>query len=121
MEKYMNKLEESMLSSDIENSIKLIRIVKYAKILLALGIVIAYFFNFKWLIEFIIIAVLLNLLLPMNFFDVFIQKLLEYNTQKVEERILINANETNKYLEKNDKFKKSINDKFKFLKTKCNV
>ena len=92
----MNKLDESFLTSDIQSSIKLSLIAKFLKVSLSLIIIIAYFIDVQWLNEIIIITVVLNLLLPMNFFDVFIQKLLEYNTQKIEERQLLNANEANK-------------------------
>jgi len=84
----MDKLDETLLTSGISSSIKLVSIVKFIKFLLVLVILIAYFFNFTWLNEVLIFAIIVNLLLPMNFFDVFIQKLLEYNTQKVEERII---------------------------------
>ena len=112
----MNKLDGIILPLDIKSSMKLVLIVKFIKFLLVLLIIIAYFMELKWLNEIIIVAVILNLILPMNFFDVFIQKLLEYNTQILENRILLNANEINDYFEKNDKFKKSIQDKIKFLK-----
>lgn len=114
----MNKLIETILTSDIKSSMKLASVVKIIKFFTAIAIVIAYLNDFQWLHEIIIIAVVLNLLLPMNFFDIFIQKLLEYNTQKVEERIILNAEQTNRYLEENDKFKKSVNDKLKSIKTK---
>ena len=117
----MNKLDETLLTSDISSAMILASITKFIKFLLAFIILIAYFFNFTWLNEILIFAIFLNLLLPMNFFDVFIQKLLEYNTQKVEERILLNAQETNKYFEENDKFQKSLSDKIKNLNSKILV
>lgn len=114
----MENINETIITSEIQTSMKLAQIIKTIKIFFALIIIICYFINFKWLNEIIIFAVVINLLLPMNFFDVFIQKLLEYNTQKMEERILLNSQETNTYFEDNDKYKKSINDKIKDIKNK---
>ncbi|PRM90463.1 hypothetical protein CJ671_02415 [Aliarcobacter cryaerophilus] len=51
----------------------------------------------------------------MNSYGAFIEYLLEYNTQTLEERILKNANETNSYLNKNDRFKESIKNRIKKL------
>lgn len=96
----MDKFKYVQIESDIQAALKLCCWVKLAKIFLATLIVIVYFFFPSWLLDAITIAVVFSLLLPFGFFDSFIQKLLEYNTQKSEERQLLNASEANKHFEK---------------------
>ena len=55
----------------------------------------AYFSASDWLIDILVFSVVFSLVLPLGFFAVFIQKLLEYNTQMVESRMILNANEAN--------------------------
>lgn len=86
----------SLQENDIKSAINFSLFTKIFKILLALIICYLYFSNNNYLEEFIVFGVVISLILPLNFFDIFIQKLLEYNTQKVEERQFLNANEANK-------------------------
>lgn len=96
----MDDINKMLITSDIESAKKLYTFIKWVKILLALCICVAYFTESSWLIETIVISIVIALLFPLGFFDIFIQKLLEYNTQVVEERQLLNANESNKHFEK---------------------
>jgi len=99
-----------------ENNIKISRsfslFTKIFKILLALILCYLYFSNNELLKDFLVIGFVLALILPLSFFDIFIQKLLEYNTQKLEERQLLNANEANQtftdFQEKIDKLELKI-------------
>ena len=84
------------MSEDIESSMRFYRSVKIAKIILAICLVAAYLFDSQWFEELMIVAIIFSLVLPLGFFDVFIQKLLEYNTRLVEERQQQNAVEANK-------------------------
>lgn len=86
----------SLQQNNIKSAINFTLFTKIFKILLAGIICYLYFSNNDFLKEFLVFGVVISLILPLNFFDVFIQNLLEYNTQKVEERQLLNANEANK-------------------------
>ncbi len=96
----MDKFKYVQIESDIQSALKLCGWVKLTKISLAALIVFVYFFFPSWLLNVITIAVVFSLLLPLGFFDSFIQKLLEYNTQKSEERQILNATEANEQFEK---------------------
>lgn len=65
------------------------------KVLLAIIIVIAYFLESSWLIDLVVVAVVFSLVLPLGFYGAFIENLLEYNTSAMEDRTLLNANESN--------------------------
>jgi hypothetical protein len=93
-------LKYVQLESDIQAALQLCVWVKVLKIFLALLVALSYFFFPGWLLEVIVVAVIMSLVLPLGFFDVFIQKLLEYNTQKSEERQILNAREANEHFEK---------------------
>jgi hypothetical protein len=93
-------LKYLQLESDIQSALKLYGWVKLLKIVLALLVALSYFFFPGWLLELIVVSVVISLVLPLGFFDVFIQKLLEYNTQKTEERQILNAKEANEHFEK---------------------
>lgn len=71
----MNKFEESLLTGDVELAIKLCRLSKWLKVVLAVIVAYAYFSEAAWLVEVMVISVVLSLVLPLGFFDVFIQKL----------------------------------------------
>ncbi|WP_351189856.1 hypothetical protein [Shewanella sp. TB4-MNA-CIBAN-0142] len=94
----MNSVKSSIMTGEIATAMKLCSYVKLFKIILAASVVIAYLIDSPWLTETLIIAIVTSLILPLGFFDVFIQKLLEYNTQLLEERVQLNANETNAQL-----------------------
>ena len=96
----MNPNEEQQHKDNIQQALKLCRYVKWLKVMLAFAVATAYFSGFEWLPELMIIALLICLVLPLGFFDVFIQKLLEYNTRLLEERQRLNAEETNKHFDK---------------------
>lgn len=96
----MNLIEEQHHKDNIQKALKLYRCIKWIKLTLASAIAFAYFIEFQWFNELIIVSVLLSLTLPLGFFDVFIQKLLEYDTRLLEERQLLNAEEANKHFEK---------------------
>mgnify|MGYP005750409087 CR=1 FL=1 len=93
-------MKNSHLESEIQTAMNLSGWAKFIKVALAILVVLSYFFFKDWLIEIIVIAVVVALIFPLGFFDVFIQKLLEYNTQTIEERQILNANEANNHFEK---------------------
>ncbi|HCU65188.1 MAG TPA: hypothetical protein DF774_05435 [Rheinheimera sp.] len=95
----MPDLKYVQLESDIQSALKLCGWVKFLKIVLALLVLLSYFFFPDWLGKLIVISVVISLVLPLGFFDVFIQKLLEYNTQKTEERQTLNAKEANEHFD----------------------
>jgi ABC-type bacteriocin/lantibiotic exporter with double-glycine peptidase domain len=95
----VDKFKYVQIESDIQSALKLCGWIKIAKIFLAALIIFVYFFYPSWLLDVITIAVVFSLLLPLGFFDTFIQKLLEYNTQKSEERQILNATEANEQFE----------------------
>jgi len=96
----LNPNEEQHHKDNIQQALKLCRYVKWLKAILAFAVAIAYFSGFEWLPELMIIALLISLLLPLGFFDVFIQKLLEYNSRLLEERQRLNAEEANTHFDK---------------------
>ena len=96
----MRDLKEKMLTGDIKSAMSFVTAAKWSKVILAVLVILAYFTDSAWLTEIIVISVVVSLIVPLGFFDVFIQKLLEYNTQKVEERQTLNANEANENFEK---------------------
>jgi len=95
----VNSFDESILVGDVKSTMKASLIVKWAKIVIAIGVCIAYFTESPWLTEMLVVAVIIALIFPLGFFDTFIQKLLEYNTQKIEERQLLNSKETKEHFE----------------------
>lgn len=94
----MQDLKDDYLIKDVELAKRIALATKWLKLILAAIISLAYLFGADWLFEVIVFAVIVSLVLPLGFFDVFIQKLLEYNTQKIEERELLNAKEANEHL-----------------------
>ena len=96
----MKNLTESVVQHDIELSKKLNNVVKGAKFVIAVAICWLYAINSVWLTEALIVGLLLTLISPMGFFDVFIQRLLEYNTQAIEERQVLNTTQANQQFEK---------------------
>jgi len=95
----MNDFEERMYLDEVKTSLSLYKWVKWSKVLIACVIAYAYFTDASWIIEIIVFSVILNLILPLSFFDVFIQKLLEYNTKILEKRQRINVEEANEHFE----------------------
>jgi hypothetical protein len=93
-------LKEEMLTGDIKSAMSFASASKWLKFILAIFVIFAYFTSATWLTEIIVISVVVSLVIPLGFFDVFIQKLLEYNTQKAEERQILNATEANEHFEK---------------------
>lgn len=96
----MQDLERSMLAADIERARSLVFITKLFKISAAILVLLAYFLEADWLLEAMIVGLVLTLIIPMGFFDVFIQKLLEYNTQNLEARQKLNVQEANEHFGK---------------------
>ena len=96
----MRNIPEDLLAGDIKAAMVLVSTLNWLKVILACLVVFAYFTNTTWFTEIVVISVVLSLILPLGFFDVFIQKLLEYNTQKMEKRQVLNAAEANEHFEK---------------------
>jgi len=93
-------MKNSHLENEIQTAMNLSGWTKFIKVALAILVVLSYFFFKDLLIEIIVISVVFSLIIPLGFFDVFIQKLLEYNTQTIEERQILNANQANEHFEK---------------------
>ena len=91
----MDSFSKSLLEGDVKFAMTLHTFAKQTKYLLALVLLTAYFSASDWLIDILVFSVVFSLVLPLGFFAVFIQKLLEYNTQMVESRMILNANEAN--------------------------
>ena len=72
----LESFKDKLLIADIDLLFKIIKITKWSKDGLA-------------------IAAIASLTLPLGFFDVFIQKYVEYHNQKLEDLILLNAKEAN--------------------------
>lgn len=106
---------------DIESSLKTMKFLYFIKIILLILIILSYYYKQEWLEILIILALATIILFPLNFYGAFIEFLLEYNTQTLEERIIKNANETNKYLNDNDKFKENIKLKIKNLERELKI
>jgi fatty acid desaturase len=96
----MKNLSEIVLTGDVELAKKLALITTWLKIILATLVILAYFSDSTWLSEIIVISVVVSLIAPLGFFNVFIQALLEYNTTKLENRQNLNAQEANEHFEK---------------------
>ncbi len=94
----MNSFSGSLLESDVKFAIGLHAVMKWTKYGLATVLLTVYFLESKYLIDVIVFSIAVSLFFPLSFFGLFIQKLLEYNTQMVEARLMLNANETNEAL-----------------------
>lgn len=95
----------------IKSSRKTSLILYFIRIILVICVTLSYFYKIEWFDILVIITLIQIALFPNNLYGAFIENLVEYNTQTLEDRILLNANETNKYLIENDKFKEKV--KFK--------
>lgn len=108
-------LKSKILEDLIKSSMKTIRLIYIFKIILFGLILLSYYFKPEWVEILLIITLFFIILFPMNFYGAFIENLVEYNTQALEERIIKNAQETNEYFIKNDEFKKTVNSKIKYI------
>ncbi len=95
----------------IKSSRKTLLILYFIRLTLVTCVTLSYFYKAEWFDILLIITLIQIALFPNNFYGAFIENLVEYNTQTLEDRILLNAKETNKYLIENDKFKEKV--KFK--------
>ena len=93
----MQDFKEMIQTDEVSSAATFVSVVKWSKIILALFVMWAYFSDSAWLVEAIVISVVVSLIVPLGFFDVFIQKLLKYNTQMVENRQFLNAKEANEH------------------------
>lgn len=108
----MNRLTETMFKGDIELAQRFTGWTQTLKILLALAVCIAYFMHSPWLMELLVFSVVVSLISSLEFFGVYIEKLLEYNTQFLEERQTRNAHEANEYF-------KQIEERLERLENQC--
>jgi hypothetical protein len=108
-------MQNQLLTNEIKTATSFTLIVKWLKMILAIAIVYSYFYDNDYLIDLLVIGVVISLILPLGFFDVFIQKLIEYNTQSVEERQLLNATEANKHFERAFQKIEHLNENIKDL------
>ncbi|TMN94762.1 hypothetical protein [Pseudoalteromonas sp. S558] len=93
----MDKFKESILTEKINLAKKWCLITTVFKVVIAIIVCVAYFTNASCLPELIVFSVVLSLLLPLGFYGAFMENLLEYNTQAIEDRQLLNANEANEH------------------------
>ncbi|WP_432695713.1 hypothetical protein ACQUQP_14335 [Marinobacterium sp. YM272] len=99
----MKNLKEEMLTDDIKSAMTFASVSKWLKITLAIVVILAYVTDSTWVTEVLVASVVVSLIFPLGFFDVFIQKLLGYNTQKIAERQILNSAEANEHFEKLNK------------------
>lgn len=90
--------EKDSLESDIRLAMRFSHAFKIARALAGGAVIGSYFFYPEVLLGALTVAVVLLVFFPLGFFDVFIQKLLEYNTSLLEERASLNAREANEAL-----------------------
>lgn len=96
----MNMFSQDFIKAEAASAMNFHFVTKALKLILAVIVCVAYFMGSSWLIDVIVVSVVVSLILPMGFFDTFIQKHHEYNTLVTDERMLLNANESNKHFEK---------------------
>ena len=96
----MESFKESILTERVRSAKKWCIITVILKSVLAIAVCVAYFINLSWLAELIVISVVISLLLPLGFHGAFIENLLEYNTQVIEDRQQLNATEANEHFGK---------------------
>lgn len=107
-----NKMKnKTNLELVVSSSRKTSFVLYLIRIILVICVVLSYFYKQDWFDILVIITLIQIALFPNNFYGAFIENLVEYNTQVLEDRIVLNANETNKYLKENDEFKEKV--KFK--------
>ena len=95
--KQLEDFESLERTQDIKRSKQLhtgLKVIKWG-LVAALGY--AYFRDQIWLVDIIVFSIAFALVFPLGFFDVFIQRLLEYNTQAIEQRQHQHAEEANHY------------------------
>ena len=80
----MKDFDQQIQEGEIKLAMKLATTMKWARNFLAAIIAFAYLGGYSWAMDAVIVAVILLLVVPLGFFDVFIQKLVEYNTETLE-------------------------------------
>ncbi|WP_198305878.1 hypothetical protein [Arcobacter vandammei] len=114
------QLNKSIREDLISSSRTTLLVLYFIRLLLVASIIFSYFYKPEWFDILVIITLIQIALFPNNLYGAFIENLVEYNTQTLEDRILLNANETNKYLIENDKFKERIEFELEIIKSKLN-
>ena len=82
---------------EVKLASKLAKPVKYLKMILAILLVIAYFYKAEYLTELLVFGLTLLLLLPQGFMDTYLEKLIDLRAAETDERQILNATEANKH------------------------
>lgn len=114
-------LDKSIRENLISSSRTTLLVLYFIRLLLVSSVIFSYFYKPEWFDILVIITLIQIALFPNNFYGAFIENLLEYNTQTLENRILLNAKETNKYLIENDKFKEKIEFELEIIKSELKI
>ena len=90
-------LMKDLANEDVVLSIKLAKPLKYLKFILAILVIVAYFYKPQYLTELLVIGLALSLLLPQGFIDTYLEKLIDLRASETDERQVLNATEANKH------------------------
>ena len=93
----MQEFEKELLEGNVSSPKTASIFTIWLKCGLAVALAAGYFFDFSWLYEMVIVSLIISLVLPLGFFGVFFENLIEYNTQLLEDRQRLNAKEANKH------------------------
>lgn len=92
----MSSFDRQIQEGEIKLAMRLFLLMKWLRYFFAAAVAFAYFGGHDWAMDAVIISIILLLAAPLGFFDVFIQKLVEYNTSTIEGRLKLNAEEANR-------------------------
>lgn len=88
--------DREIQEGEIELAMRLFLLMKWLRYLLAAAVAFAYFGGHDWAMDAVIVSIILLLAAPLGFFDVFIQKLVEYNASTIDGRLKLNAEQANR-------------------------
>ncbi|HJE03678.1 MAG TPA: hypothetical protein K8U92_07355 [Aliarcobacter thereius] len=114
-------LNKSAREGLIKSSRRTLLILYFIRLALVASVIYSYFYNPEWFDILVIITLVQIALFPNNFYGAFIENLVEYNTQTIEERLLLNAKEINNYLIENENFKEKIELEIEIIKSEIDT
>ncbi len=97
---FANKSAERLknqAANDVRLSLKFVKTIKYAKLILAIFLALAYFYKPEFIVEILVVGMVLSLVLPLGFSDTYLEKLIELRAAETDERQTSNATEANKH------------------------